>query len=82
MNRGSCCEPRCNDAKQYTEVEVGYPSQREELLMEYAETTADPTQTVYANVPAALVYTVIVKHGGMVAGELPNGIPKCLPELL
>ena len=41
-----------------------------------------PTDTVYAYVPAALVFAVIVKHGGMVSGELPNGIPGCIPELL
>ena len=76
------CEPRYTGAEQYETVEIGYPSQREELLMEYAETTADPTDAVYAYVPAALVFEVIVKHGGMVSGHLPNGIPSCLPELL
>ena len=81
-NQYSYCEPRYTGAEQYETVEVGYPSQREELLMEYAETTADPTDAVYAYVPAALVYAVIVKHGGMVSGELPNGIPGCIPELL
>jgi hypothetical protein len=81
-NEHAYCEPRHRDAKQYTTVEVGYPSQREELLMEYAETTADPTDTVYAYVPVALVFAVIVKHGGMVSGHLPNGIPNCLPEFL
>tara|TARA_R110001583_G_scaffold21444_5_gene81447 strand:+ start:2006 stop:2326 length:321 start_codon:yes stop_codon:yes gene_type:complete len=81
-NQYSYCEPRYTGAEQYETVEIGYPSQREELLMEYAETKADPTDTVYAYVPAALVFAVIVKHGGMVSGELPNGIPGCIPELL
>ena len=81
-NEYAHCEPRHTHAKRYDKVEVGYPSQREELLMEYAENPADPTGTVYAYVPAALVYAIIVKHGGMVSGELPNGIPNCLPELL
>ena len=84
-NEYSYCEPRYTDAEQYVTVEVGYPSQREDLLMKYAEssyTDTDPTDTVYAYVPAALVYTVIVKHGGMVSGRLPNGIPSCLPEFL
>jgi hypothetical protein len=81
-NEYAYCEPRYTGAYQYETVEIGYPSQREELLMEYAERSTEPTDTVYAYVPAALVYAVIVKHGGMVSGELPNGIPNCLPELL
>ena len=84
-NEYSYCEPRYTGAEQYTTVEIGYPSQREELLMEYAESSyneTDPTDTVYAYVPAALVFAVIVKHGGMVSGHLPNGIPGCIPELL
>lgn len=81
-NEYAYCEPRHRDAKVYTTVEIGYPSQREELLMEYAESTADPTDAVYAYVPVALVFAVIVKHGGMVSGHLPNGIPGCIPELL
>ena len=81
-NEYAYCEPRHSDAKVYTTVEIGYPSQREELLMEYAESTADPTDAVYAYVPVALVFAVIVKHGGMVSGHLPNGIPGCIPELL
>ena len=81
-NEYAYCEPRYTGAYQYETVEIGYPSQREELLMEYAERPTEPTDTVYAYVPAALVYAVIVKHGGMVSGELPNGIPGCIPELL
>ena len=84
-NEYAYCEPRYTGAEQYETVEIGYPSQREELLMEYAESSyndTDPTDTVYAYVPAALVFAVIVKHGGMVSGELPNGIPGCIPELL
>tara|TARA_R100001082_G_scaffold97538_1_gene65446 strand:+ start:52 stop:369 length:318 start_codon:yes stop_codon:yes gene_type:complete len=82
-NEYAYCEPRCTHAERYDKVEVGYPSQREELLMEYAAAPRDcPTDTVYAYVPVALVYAVIVKHGGMISGELPNGIPNCLPELL
>ena len=81
-NSFAYCEPRHGDAKVYTHVEVGYPTQPEELLMEYAEDQSNPTETVYAYVPVALVYAVIVKHGGMISGTLPSGIPSCLPELL
>jgi hypothetical protein len=46
----------------------------EPLLMPYAETPEDPTGTVYAYVPVELVTNVIVKHGGMVSGEVPPGV--------
>ena len=75
------CLPRKDGAESYTHVEVGFPNSAEALLMEYAEEPNDPTGTVYGYVPAALVYTIIVKHGGMISGELPNGIPKCPAEL-
>jgi hypothetical protein len=81
-NEYAYCEPRHADAKQYTSVEVGYPSEPEELLMQYAESPTRPTDTIYGYVPVALVYAVIVKHGGMISGHLPNGIPDCLPEFL
>ena len=81
-NEYAYCEPRHGDAKAYTHVEVGFPTEPEELLLDYAEDRDDPTGTVYGYVPVALVYDVIVKHGGVISGQLPNGIPDCLPELL
>ncbi len=81
-NEYAYCEPRYTGGDQYQTVEVGYPSQREELLLDYAEMATTPTDTIYAYVPVALVFAVIVKHGGVVSGHLPNGIPSCLPELL
>ena len=71
------CYPRENGADRYTEVEIGFPNRSEDLLLEYAENGDRPTETVYAYVPASLVTLVIAKHGGMVSGELPAGIP-CL----
>jgi len=44
------------------------------MLMPYAETPENPTDTVYAYVPVELVTNVIVKHGGMVSGEVPPGV--------
>ena len=69
------CTPRQDGDCTYTEVEVGYPSQREELLMQYAEAPSRPTDTVYGYVPSNTVYLVIVKHKGMASGELPKGVP-------
>lgn len=71
------CSPRTTGAKRYTEVEIGFPNRSEDLLLEFAEDSAKPTETVYPYVPASLVSLIIAKHGGMVAGELPAGIP-CL----
>ena len=69
------CHPRTSGADRYTEVEIGFPSASEDLLLEFAEDSRQPTETVYPYVPASLVSLVIAKHGGMVEGELPAGIP-------
>ena len=69
------CYPRETGAERYTEVEIGFPNRSEELLLEYADDSDGPTETVYPYVPAPVVTLVIAKHGGMVEGELPAGIP-------
>lgn len=71
---GAYCEPR-DDVGPYTHAEVGFPSEPEPLLNDYAESPDRPTTTVYGWVPRNTVLSVIAKHGGMVAGELPEGIP-------
>ena len=71
---GGYCEPRMNGAEKYTSVEVGYPSEREELLMQWAEEPDKPTQTVYGYVPVEVVTNVLAKHGGIVDGEVPLGV--------
>ena len=72
---GNYCEPRIDHADHYSEVEVGYPSAREPLLMEYAEDSENPTATVYGWVPSDLIRHVIDKHGGIAKGEVPRGVP-------
>jgi len=67
VSNGHYCSPRINDAGYYDAVEVGYPNEREELLMEYAEEELHPTETVYGHVPARVVDAVIKKHGGFVS---------------
>ena len=69
------CSPRTNNAAKYEEVEVGMPSEKEPLLMAYCEEPERPTETVYAWVPAQVIINVVAKHGGMIEGELPAGIP-------
>ena len=72
---GAYCSPRISNAESYEEVEVGFPSSAEPLLMEWCEDSSHPTETVYAYVPTQIVVNVIAKHGGMVEGEVPAGMP-------
>ena len=74
----SYCEPRITGAERYYEVEVGFPSRTEPLLMEWAEDKSRPTETVYGYVPSERVALVIAKHGGMIAGEVPAGVPRLM----
>lgn len=58
------CTPRDNDGP-YTTLEVGFPSDYEDLMMPYAEDLDSPTQTVYPMVPIDIVVQVVEKHGGL-----------------
>tara|TARA_Y100000310_G_scaffold161759_1_gene161677 strand:+ start:114 stop:419 length:306 start_codon:yes stop_codon:yes gene_type:complete len=72
---GAYCTPREGDAERYTEVELGYPSEREELIMDWIEVPdGNPTESIYPYIPVDVVTTVIVKHGGMAEGEVPPGV--------
>ncbi|MAH46506.1 hypothetical protein CMI37_11780 [Candidatus Pacearchaeota archaeon] len=75
-NSVAYCRPRVDDATRYTAVEVGYPSQPEPLLASWAEDPKKPTNTVYGYVPVSRISLVCVKHGGVVSGDLPPGIPR------
>ena len=75
-NEGAYCDPRIDDAERYSAVEVGYPSEEEPLLMTYVEDESRPTDTVYPFVPSEIVSLVIAKHGGMVEGQVPAGVPE------
>ena len=63
------CTPRTN--LESGEYEVGFPNQREELLMPYAEDPETPTETVYGYVPVTLVEQIIEKHGGWFDARIP-----------
>jgi len=71
---GSYSDPRKDGAKKYTACEVGFPSQKESMLMRYAENADEPTETVYGWVPSETITLVCAKHGGIVSGELPPGV--------
>ena len=70
----SYCTPRITGAPRYTEAEVGFPSEKEPLLMPYIDGDMEPTKNVYGWVPAKVINQVIQKHGGRVSGDLPRGI--------
>jgi hypothetical protein len=48
----------------FTHMEIGFPSEYEELIVDYAESN-DYTKTVYPYVPVLLICDVIKKHGGI-----------------
>ena len=68
-NEWTYCSPRISGLGFYDAYEVGYPSEAEPLLMEYAEREDDPTGTVYAYVPVQVIVDVIAKHGGIVGED-------------
>ena len=74
-NSSAYCHPRSDNAASYDEVEVGFPNKPEPLLEGYADNPANPTETVYGWVPSQVVVDVIAKHGGIVTGQLPPGLP-------
>jgi hypothetical protein len=60
---GLYCTPSENVGS-WTTVEVGFPSQIEPLLWEYAELPGAWTNTVYPHVPVEVVAAVVEVHGG------------------
>lgn len=62
---GHYCTPR-RDLGPWTMVEIGFPSQKINEFMPYAEDATKPTKTVYGWVPAEVVEKVVKNHGGFV----------------
>lgn len=60
------CMPRENNGP-YTDVELGFPSNADGLITDYAEDPSNPTKTVYPYVPVQVVEQLIAKHGGLTA---------------
>lgn len=58
------CSPRMHCCE-FESVELGFPSQYDELIEEYAEDD-NYTGTVYGYVPIEVVEKLIEKHGGIV----------------
>ena len=57
--------PSIDGADEYTKVELGFPSEEDELIMDYARDPDLPTDTVYGYVPVEIVIKLIEKHGGI-----------------
>lgn len=60
------CSPRTSEVTVYDCVELGFPSEKEDLIMDYAEDNINPTDTVYTYVPIDVVDKMLEKHGGIV----------------
>jgi len=74
-NEFAYCEPRIDNAKKYEEVEIGFVTPCEEMLLPYTEVVLGEPTGIYPWVPRQAVINVIAKHGGIIEGELPSGIP-------
>lgn len=48
-----------------TTYELGFPSEEDSLIIEYAEEPDNPTDTVYGYVPYGVVIDLLDKHGGI-----------------
>ena len=60
------CYPKDKNAEKFEKVELGFPNQEDDLILEYAEDPDNPTRTVYGYVPIEVVDKLIEKHGGIV----------------
>ena len=63
------CAPRIDFAEreglEFVSYEVGYPSEKEDILIPFAEDPDNPAKTVYAFVPQQIVEQVAEMHGGL-----------------
>ena len=64
-SRTHACTPRMDGNIEYHSVEIGFPSQEEELLIPYAHDKSNLINTIYVWVPVDIVNQVIEKHGGI-----------------
>lgn len=63
-SEGHYCSPR-KTQDWYNEMEIGFPTQKEEDIMSYMDGYEDPTESVYGYVPCEIIEKVIDKHGGI-----------------
>ena len=71
-NWATYCHPRADlDDCEYEDVELGFPSEADDLIKEYAEDSTDLTDTVYGWVPVTVVQELVDKHGGIIGSFRP-----------
>ena len=76
VGSGNYCTPRKNGANEYTEVEVGFPSEWCEELAPYKEPAYNPdvephqTESVFPYTPIGVVCELLNRHGGIVGAVL------------
>jgi hypothetical protein len=58
---GHYCSPQNNEGPYFT-FELGFPSEKQEELMSYAEDETDPTGTVYSQVPLSIILSILNQH--------------------
>ena len=61
---GKYSSPRTNE-NEFMTMEIGFPSEVEELILEFAEDGDNPTDTVYPYVDNDIIQQVIDKHDGI-----------------
>jgi len=61
---GHYCSPRMH-TNRYLSLELGYPSQKDNLIIKYAEDKKNLCNTVYGWVPIEIVEELIKKHKGI-----------------
>lgn len=67
-------------SKEYSNFELGFPSEPDELITPFAETEDDLTHSVYKYVPKRIVEALIKKHGGFTK-EFINQVTQTYNEL-
>lgn len=64
--------PRC-DADAYTAVELGYPSQVDEIILPFGENEKYPEKSsVFGCVPVEIVDRLLDAHGGIIGTDFSN----------
>lgn len=72
VHAGAYCCPRDGVGPDWTEAEIGFPSEvPEREILNYAEQPEVPTDTVYAYVPMALIDALVAQHGGIASEPQP-----------
>lgn len=65
VSEGHYCTPRRDRSSWYETAEVGFPSEVEERLIQYAEEKDRPLETVYGWVPLSIIDEIVSCHGGI-----------------